>query len=309
MTEPISPPANENTSAKATFPNASEHPFRSVAALMVGAIAIGFAPIFVRLSEVGPSATAFWRITLALPPMLMWAAKSRSNSRDGKGNWLILGVTGAFFAADLAVWHWALQFTSVANATLEANLASIFVTLLAWLFFKQRVSTRFLVALAVAVLGTILLVGKNAHISSQTLQGDALGVATALFYSGYILSVKMARDRGLGTASIMAISGLITAAVLYPIALLSSETIWPSSLHGWTVLLGLALISHLGGQSLIAYALAELPASVASVGLLVQPATAAVAAWALLGESLAPAQLAGGVILIAGLYLARRDAC
>jgi drug/metabolite transporter (DMT)-like permease len=275
---------------------------------MLGAIAIGFAPIFVRLSEVGPSATAFWRVTLALPLMLLWAATIRSSSKEGGGNWLILGVTGAFFAADLAIWHWALRFTSVANATLEANLASIFVTLLAWLFFKQKVSRRFLLALVVAVLGTTLLVGKNAHVSAHTLRGDALGVATALFYSGYILSVKAARDRGLGTASIMAMSGIITAAVLYPVALLSGETIWPSSLHGWVVLIGLALISHLGGQSLIAYALAELPASAASVGLLVQPATAAVAAWILLGESLAPVQLLGGIILIAGLYLARRDA-
>ena len=73
------------------------------------------------------------------------------------------------------------------------------------------------------------------------------------------------------------------------------------------MLLGLALVSHAGGQSLIAYALAKLPASVASVSLLVQPVTAALAAAVLLHEAVAPVQIAGMALVLAGVFVARLE--
>jgi drug/metabolite transporter (DMT)-like permease len=281
---------------------------RSLLALIAGAVGIGFAPIFVRFSEVGPSATAFWRLTLALPMMGVWAAAAGGGfTRPTARDWLVLALVGACFATDLAIWHWSIKYTSVANATLEANLASIFVVLMGWLFFRTKVSRRFLGAMVVALAGTALLVGKNANITPDTLKGDVLGVLSAVFYGGYILCVKAARDRGLSTVTIMLVSGVITAAFLLPGAWLSGETIVPSTSKGWLTVAGLALVSQFGGQTLIAYALARLSAAPASLGLLIQPATAAIAAWAILGEALAPAQLAGGVILLAGLWMARRE--
>ena len=289
-----------------TPPSARSH----LPALIAGAVAIGFAPIFVRLSEVGPSATAFWRLLLALPVLLAWAgvagggrARDEGNARD----WRPLALAGLCFTGDLVLWHWSIRFTSVANSTLEANLASVFVVLFGWLAFGQRVSRRFGLAMLVALGGTAILVGHNARFSPTTLRGDLLGVATAVFYAGYLLSVRAARTRGWSTATIMAASGVVTAATLLPIALLSGEQMLPVSARGWLTLAGLAAVSHLGGQSLIAYALAGLPASFASVGLLVQPATAAVAAWVLLGETLTVGQMAGGVLLLVGILLARRE--
>ncbi len=281
-------------------------------ALMAGGIAIGFAPIFVRLSEVGPSATAFWRLTLALPALLLWSGAAAGSTAGGgavnarRDGWP-LALAGGCFAGDLVLWHWSIRFTSVANSTLEANLASVFVVAFGWLAFGQRVSGRFGLAMLVALGGTALLVGRNAQFSPTTLRGDLLGVATAVFYAGYLLSVRAARTRGWATGTIMAASGVITAATLLPVAWLSGETMLPATPRGWWTLAGLAVVSHLGGQSLIAYALAGLPTSFASVGLLVQPATAALAAWALLGETLTIGQLAGGVLLLAGILLARRE--
>jgi drug/metabolite transporter (DMT)-like permease len=80
----------------------------------------------------------------------------------------------------------------------------------------------------------------------------------------------------------------------------------PISAAGWLVLLGLAMISHFGGQSLIAFALAKLPAAFSSVGLLVQPVAAAVFAWLILGEVLSPWQALGGALALAGIFIARR---
>ena len=98
----------------------------------------------------------------------------------------------------------------------------------------------------------------------------------------------------------------ITALTLLPIALLSGETLLPPSLHAWAVLLALALISHAGGQTLIAYALAQLPASFSSVALLLEPLVAAVIAWPLFGEHLGPVEIAGCVLVLAGIYISRR---
>jgi drug/metabolite transporter (DMT)-like permease len=80
----------------------------------------------------------------------------------------------------------------------------------------------------------------------------------------------------------------------------------PVSAFGWWMLVGLALISHAAGQGLIAYALAHLPAAFSSVSLLSQPVMAALLAWVLLSEGLMPLQILGGLIVLAGIYLARR---
>jgi drug/metabolite transporter (DMT)-like permease len=139
------------------------------------------------------------------------------------------------------------------------------------------------------------------------LLGDALALATAVLYAGYIVVVGRLRSRH-GTAKIMAWSGLVTCAALLPVALLSGESLEARSLQGWAVLVALALFSHALGQSLIAYALAHLPAAFSSVALLLQPAVAALLAWSLLAEALGLRQSAGGAIILAGIAMARRGA-
>jgi len=104
----------------------------------------------------------------------------------------------------------------------------------------------------------------------------------------------------------MAVTSLVTAVILFPVALATGEPMLPTTGLGWAKLLGLALISHAAGQGLIAYALAHLPAAFSSVSLLFQPVMAAAFAWILLGEPLVPLQIVGGVIVLAGIYLARR---
>ena len=284
----------------------------SFLALLAGAVAIGFAPIFVRLSEVGPVATAFWRLALALP--LLWVAAAVAESgapgevpaSPSTATWG-MAVAGLFFAGDLAVWHWSIHFTSVANSTMLANFAPVFVVLYARLAWRERVTRRFLLAMAVALVGLILLVGRDFRLDPRALFGDALGIVTAVFYAGYLISIKALRGR-FPTISIMARSGLVTGLALLPVALVSREAILPGDGRGWLVLLGLAVVSHAGGQSLIAYALAKLPASVASLSLLVQPVTAALAAAVLLHEPVAPVQSVGMALVLAGVFVARQEA-
>ena len=279
----------------------------ALGALLLGATCIALSPIFVRVSEAGPTATAFWRVALAVPVLwLLYFLKSKARSQRYSGKWPLLLAAGFAFAGDLGFWHTSIKLTSVANSTLLANLASIFVTLAAWIFLKQKPTRLFLAGLAAALAGVGLLVHTSLAFSSTGLAGDALGVVTAMFYAGYILAVKGLRDRGETTLHLMAVTSTITALLLFPVALASGEPMLPLSAFGWWVLIGLALISHAAGQGLIAYALAHLPAAFSSVSLLFQPVMAALFAWLLLYEGLVPLQIAGGIVVLFGIYLARR---
>jgi drug/metabolite transporter (DMT)-like permease len=290
--------------------------------LLAGGCAIAFAPIFVRLSDTGPLASAFWRTALATPLLWMWllmGPSPRPSPRgegdapsplgEGQGGGKHFGaliLAGLFFAADLGVWHFSIIYTSVANSTLLANLAPIFVTLAGWLIWKRRVTRTFLVGMFVAIAGMFVLVGPNFALGGTRLLGDALGALTAVFYAGYMLSIKDARDARASTARLMAWSTAISAAALLPVALLAPQPFLPASAAGWLPLFGLAIVSQILGQGLIAYAFAHLPASLSSVSLLIQPVVAALAAWMIFAEPVGPMQFAGGAIVLAGIWLARK---
>ena len=277
----------------------------ALAALFAGACAIGTSAVLVKLTDVGPVSSAFWRVALAVPLLWLWARLSdaTSSADERRGNLPILALAGFFFAGDLAFWHWSIVLTSVANATLLANCAPIFVTLAAWLLYRRAPRPRFVFGLATALAGMAMLLRGDFEHSGTALIGDALGIVTAMFYAAYQLVITRARRR-ISTARIMFVSGVVTAALLLPIALASGERFLPASAAGWAPLVGLALISQVGGQSLIAYAMAHLPATFSSVGLLLQPVVAAALAWVVLSEALTALAIGGGVLVLIGIRIA-----
>lgn len=276
----------------------------ALAALIAGAVLIGFAPIFVRLTDVGYTACAFWRTALSLPVLALMMLPQQGVRAFTKPGLAPLLLAGLFFAGDLAVWHQSIRLTSVANATLMANLAPVFVTLAAFLFFGERFRIAFIAGLGLALAGAAVLVSASLRLGEGPALGDGLGIIAALFYAAYLISVSRARSR-FGAVELMFWTSCATAAVLLPLTLALGETLWPQSLQGWAVLLGLAVLSHVLGQGLIAYALAHLPASFSAVGLLVQPVAAAVFAWLLLAEPFGARQAIGGAIVLAGIVTCR----
>ncbi len=279
--------------------------------LLGGAVAIGFAPLFVRWSEVGPIATGSWRVLLAAP--VFWLgmgyrerraepARRKLTPRD----MLVLCIPGLFFAGDLGFWHWSLKLTTVVNATFFANCAPIVVALIGWLWLKERLGLSFVGGLVLGLAGAGLMILFNPHQGSNehSLLGDGLGLLTAVFYGGYQLSVKRLRAR-YPTLTIMGFSTTVSAIVLGVAAWFSGETLIPLTVSGFLVLLALGLVCQVGGQGSIAYALGHLPVSFASVSLLFQPLVTAAAGWAILGEAVGGWQGMGGVCVLLGIYLAR----
>ncbi|GAC1696652.1 MAG: DMT family transporter [Steroidobacteraceae bacterium] len=282
--------------------------FAALMALFGGALAIGASGIFVRLSETGPTATAFWRGALALPVLAAWVLLERRRGAPATPvataslREPLLLWAGVFFAGDLALWHASLLRTSIAASTLEANCAPIFVTLAAWALWRERPRLGFLLALAAAFGGMLLILVPKLGAGGHALLGDALGLGTACFYAAYILAVSRLRARH-STGTVMFSTTLVFTVLLLPLAL--GQKFLPVTLHGWMLLAGCALSAQVIGQSLIAYALAHLPATFSAVGLYVQVIAAALYARLLLDERLTPVQLAGGLVVLVAIALAR----
>ncbi|GAC1626006.1 MAG: DMT family transporter [Nevskia sp.] len=278
----------------------------AIPGLALGATLIGFAAIVVRLVDIGPTAVAFWRLAIAVPALYLLRAATQPASapRPGGRALVLLLLAGLAFAADLALWHRSIHLTSVANATLLSNLSPVFLALTLHFGFGEKHAPRFWVGLALALAGAAWLVADSLRIGPETALGDLLGAATAVFYAGYQLLVSRSR-RLYSALDVMLWSSLAGAAVLLPLAAISGERLLPASLHDWLLLAVLGLVVHVGGQGLIAWAQAHLPASFASVTLLVQPVAAALFAWVLLGEGFGARQAIGAVIVLAGILLCR----
>ncbi|MFP4500890.1 MAG: DMT family transporter [Candidatus Hydrogenedentota bacterium] len=303
-------PATCTMSAHTPQNEPAEFPRLAFTALVMGAFIIGFSGIMVRLSPVGPSATGFYRVGIALPVFFLAMAIEPHERRVRRPRvyspWM-LALPGFFFGIDMAVWHWAVQFTTVSNATLFANLAPIIVTLIAWRFFGERMNAVFLLGLALGLAGVTMLMGISFRLSSARLLGDGLGVFTAFWYAGYQLSMNRLR-RQYSTITLMAWNCAVAMVVLWLAAVCSGESFtWgPAQFgRGLAALLTLALVCHSCGQGLIVYGLQKLPAAFSSVSLLVQPMVATAAAWVWLGEALSPWQVAGAGVVLCGIYLAR----
>ena len=278
------------------------------AALVMGAIAMGISPVFVRLAEVGPFASAFWRVFLALPLLYVWSAIEirRSDKRTSsllKFNGPIL-LAGLFFAGDLIFWHLAILNTTIANATLLSCLAPIWVALLSGITIGEPINRRTVYGLLLCLAGASLLIGSSFTGSSGNLIGDLYGLITSMFFGLYFLAVRVAR-RTETAGKLTLKSTIITALILLCAALIAGTTFWPTSWTGVGSLLALGLVSHAGGQGLLAIALGALSAVFASLVIFIEAIAAAIAAWLILSEQLSPIQFVGGALILSGVWTAR----
>ena len=289
---------------------------RAFAILMFGVVAIGTSPIFVRLADdVTPSSSAFWRLFLSIPPLLIWQLYLLKRDKAAflptlasQLNFKVLKpyiFLGALFGFDMMLWHWSLMMTTVANATLLGNMASVFTAILAYIFFGDRFSKTFIGGMALALMGAFSLMGSSFEIDLQNILGDLLALAAAIFYAGFIVYSAASRRKS-STVSLMLGFAIFASLVLLPAGLMEEGNFYPTSMEGWLPLFGLAWFTHVLGQSLIVYALAHLPTTFSSVSLLVQPVIAAILAWYLFAEALGIYHLVGAVLILTGVMVCKK---
>ncbi len=275
---------------------------RVLVALLCGNLALAFGPWMVRSADVGPSASAFWRMALAVPFLFLIARrKGQSLILPRKALYWAMALSGVFFALDLATWHIGLLQTKLANATLFANAASLLFPI--WGFFLARSLPSRLegFAFALALLGTALLLGRSADLSAQTLIGDLLCLAAGIFYTAYLIAIMQAREE-LDNWVLLAWSTLATAPPLLLIAYGLSEQILPQN---WTPVILLAIISQLIGQGLMVYVLGKVSPLLFGLALLSQPIVSALIGWLEYGEVLTLIDWVGAALIAGALIMVR----
>ena len=169
---------------------------------MGGGIAVGLSPIFVRLSDVPPMVSGFYRLAFALPILFAIgladprSRAERPSAMTSQDLWLLVAC-GLTFGADIAFWHLALAYTSVADATLLANMAPIFVTITAFFLFGERISRGFAIGLTLSIIGVAsLALQKSAGVEPpDRLLGNLLAISAAVVYTIYMLIVARLRRR------------------------------------------------------------------------------------------------------------------
>jgi drug/metabolite transporter (DMT)-like permease len=275
----------------------------ALAALLVANAALAFGPWFVRLADVGPFAVGFWRLALAVPVLLviMWGSGWR-HSGVGRGLWAALIVGGICFAADLASWNIGILRTTLANATLFGNSATLFYPIYGFIVARALPSRTQGLALLLAAIGAALLMGRSYELSARHLAGDALCLLAGILYTGYF--ILMARARAalapLPTLVLSTLAGLLPLLVF---SLAIGERVWPQH---WGPLIGIALTSQVLGQGMLIYALGKLPPLIVGIALLTQPIISGTIGWFAYGETLGTADLTGAVLVAVALVLVRR---
>lgn len=280
---------------------------RPILAAVLGALTIAGSAVLVSLASVPPTTAAFFRCAYALPPLalLAWLERRRYGPR-APGQARLAWLAGAFFAADLILWHHAINQVGAGLATVLGNTQVVVVPLAAWLFLGERPSARVAVSVPVVLTGVVLIsgvIGSGAYGANPQL-GVIFGVATGLAYGGFILVQRGANadlrrpagplfDATLSTAVICLLVGI-------PLGELELVPTWPA--HGWLLILALGI--QVCGWLLISISLPRLPAALTSVVLTIQPVASVLLGVWILSEAPSTLQLVGVILILAGLLLA-----
>ena len=286
--------------------NISRDLVKGIFLLLIGASMLGGSGIFVKLSDSSPSLIAFYRSLFALPFLYAWMKfEERNDSAKiiwDKKTFFFLVLGGLCFALDMSIWNWSLTFTSVANATLMANIAPVFVVIFGVLFLGYKIEIFFVVTLLLALIGVFLVILPGEQIM---VFGDSLGILAAVFYAGYLLSIKDLTTI-LQPARTLFLVTIITTLCLLPISLIEADSLILSKSE-FFILISYAIFSQTLAQGLITSGISKVSAHLSSLVLLMQPVAAAFYGWFFLQELLSPLQMAGGLIVLAAIYLASRE--
>lgn len=280
---------------------------RPVVAAVVGAFCIAFSSILFRASHVSPSTGGFFRCLWAVPPLLLLAQlEDRRYGRRPLRARGFAAAAGVFFAADLVLWHRAIEEVGAGLATVLGNIQVVLVGPIAWLVLRERPHGRALAAMPVALAGVVLIsgaLGSHAY-GRNAAAGAVYGVLTGFAYAGFLLTLREgARDLRRAAGPLLdatAVAAAGCAAIGAAVGDLDASPPWRATAY----LVVLALSSQVLGWLLISITLPRLPAALTSVLLTIQPVLSVLFAAAIFGEAPSAIQIGGVVLVLAGLLVA-----
>ncbi|MHB9146345.1 MAG: DMT family transporter [Symbiobacteriia bacterium] len=280
-------------------------PWLPGAALAVGVGGASFSSIFIKLLDGVPALViAFYRLgltALILAPLALIRYRRELTSLSRR-DWLLSGLSGLFLAGHFAAWITSLSYTSVASSVVLVTLQPLFVLAGGYLFYREGTTRVGLAGVAAALVGAAVIGFGDAGGGSRVLLGDALAFLGALLVAGYILVGRSVRQR-VGVISYAFVVYAICAGVLLAVSLAMGLPLGGYSSHQWLLFWLLAIVPTIFGHTLFNFALGHLPAAVVSVAILGEPVGASILAAFMLRQLPTPTQLAGGGLILGGLYV------
>jgi drug/metabolite transporter (DMT)-like permease len=218
---------------------------------------------------------------------------------------LLVLIASLAFAGDMSSWHWSLEFTSVANATIFVNTASIYMVIFAVLIFKEPISKQFILSFVLTFVGVIGLIYFSNIKTEGALLGDGIALMAAFLYATYLLIISRLGEES--SINIIFYTTLFTGMFGLAFALFESRDFLPSSSAQFYNLLAMAILCQVGGQFFITYSLPKIKASLGSIGLLMQPIIATIFGAIVFYEYLNFTQLSFVILALLGIYFARLE--
>lgn len=277
-------------------------------AVAIGVVAVSTSAILVKVSSAPSGVIAFYRLFFSVLFMLpVFLLKYVSELRlITKRDWVFSGISGVFLAFHFILWFESLNYTSVASSTVLVTLQPLFAFAGAYIFFKEKLSAKAILSGVIAIGGSVIISWGDFKISGSALFGDFLAIAACALVTVYLLFGQTVRKR-MSLITYTFIVYTISSITLFFYVIAAGDSFYPYPKSDWVYFILLAIIPTLLGHTLFNWSIKWLSASIISMAILFEPVGATMLAYYLLGENVIWTQIAGGLVVIAGITLFLAD--
>lgn len=276
--------------------------------LGIGVIAVSFAAIFIRWADAPPLSIATYRLTIAaliLAP-ITWLRAREELRQLTRSDFLLALLSGAFLGFHFAFWISSLDYTSVASSVVFVSTSPLFVGLAAHFFTSERLTPRMATGIVIATVGGMVIGYGDMRIGPAELWGDFLAILGAITVAGYLLIGRGLRPK-LSLLSYIFLTYGTAAVELLIIAVVTRQPFTGFTPNTYLMFVLLAVVPQLIGHSSFNWALRFLTATYVSVTILGEPVGSTLLAWLLLGEVPTVLKVVGGVMILAGIWVATQE--
>ena len=288
------------------FPNQPLTPRQALLRTTMGATMISFSAVFVKLSHVTPTVSAFYRVFLGGVFLLALLLAHREKIWYG---WRFMGMAlmaGLFFALDLYSWHRSIQYVGPGLATILGNFEVFMVPAVGFLLYGERPTLRFVLSVPPALAGLFMIIGMDWSLLTHDFRlGIYYGIATAVFYTGFLMVLRKLQsctDSPSAVFNLMVVS-LATSLFLGMEMVRSNDAFAIPDVQTLVVLGALGFMCQAMGWLAITRALPQIPAAFVGLVLLLQPALSFVWDVLFFHRETSPTAWAGVALALSAIYL------
>lgn len=273
--------------------------------LLIGSVFISFSPIFIKIADADPDLAGFYRMAFAVVGLLpMVLLQSRRILPDKRTLLMLIGC-GIWLGVDFMFWHRSINLIGPGLSTLLGNFQVFFTALFCWLFWHQKISAKFMLAVVTVISGLCLVTGVDlSSLASTVKMGLLFGLLTAVAYSGYILLMKQAMTNSqISSMTVMLIISVSCGAFLGLFELASGASLILTDTKALLALAVVGIVCTSMGWSLISSGIKEVPATLAGLIMLMQPTLAFVWDVLFFDRATSGIEYLGIAMILGGIYL------